>query len=243
MKDETNCLNSQAVHFFSMTLADVVRRSVTSGYFPAVLGGDCSILIGITAALKQQGNYGIVFFDAHADFYLPHQSPTGEVADMELAIVTGRGPEALSNLFSQGPYVADENVIHIGQRDWDETKRYGSEDIRETAMKCLSNDEIKLLGKDRVIDQLLVWVNILGVDGFWMHLDADVLSDEVNPAVDYRIPGGMTFDVLEEILGSLLASGKMVGLSVTILNPKLDKNGSIAGGLTDCLGAAFRSLR
>ena len=29
------------------------------------------------------------------------------------------------------------------------------------------------------------------LSGFWMHLDADVLDDDLMPAVDYRIPGGL----------------------------------------------------
>jgi arginase len=38
------------------------------------------------------------FIDGHSDFYQPEASPTGEVADMELAIVCGRGPDILTNI-------------------------------------------------------------------------------------------------------------------------------------------------
>ncbi|CAN5501775.1 hypothetical protein BH23BAC1_BH23BAC1_25200 [soil metagenome] len=65
------------------------------------MGGDCSIHIGIMSALKEKGNYGLIFLDTHADFYAPEQSITGEVADMDLAIVTGRGPEILNNINNQ----------------------------------------------------------------------------------------------------------------------------------------------
>lgn len=58
---------------------------------------------------------GLIFLDANADFYEPEKSITGEVADMDLAIVTGRGPELLTNINDQRPYLRDENVIHIGQ--------------------------------------------------------------------------------------------------------------------------------
>ena len=33
-----------------------------------------------------------------------------------------------------------------------------------------------------------------GLDGFWIHVDADVLNDDEMPAVDYRNPGGLTWD-------------------------------------------------
>jgi arginase len=38
------------------------------------------------------------------------------------------------------------------------------------------------------------------LDGFWIHLDADVLDDEVMPAVDYRLDGGLSFSDLSELL-------------------------------------------
>jgi arginase len=62
------------------------------------------------------------------------------------------------------------------------------------------------------------------------------------PAVDYRLPGGLTLDELRTTLDIALASGKAVGLEVTIYNPRLDGDGAagraIATLLADALGAA-----
>ena len=124
-----------------------------------MLGGDCSILIGIMSALKAIGDYGLIFMDAHADFYQPEKSITGEVADMDLAIVTGRGPEVLTNINNLQPYVEDKNVIHIGQRDWEETKKYGSQDIRDTSIKCHSLGEIEKNGMDATTMEVLKWIS------------------------------------------------------------------------------------
>jgi arginase family enzyme len=56
------------------------------------LGGDCSILIGVAAAVRQAvGPFGLVFIDGHPDYLDGASSPTGEAADMELAILTGHG--------------------------------------------------------------------------------------------------------------------------------------------------------
>src|SRR6185503_1286180 len=92
---ETNCLNPTAIRDFSLNLIMALTEQMNSRNFPLVLGGDCSILIGIMPALKLKGNFGLLFLDAHADFYLPDQSTTGELADMDLSIVTGRGPSIL----------------------------------------------------------------------------------------------------------------------------------------------------
>jgi len=89
---------------------DVGKAIVTinTDRFALVLGGDCSILIGIMQVLKVIGRYGLIFLEAQADFYEPEKSVTGEVADMELAILTGRGSELLTNINNRRPYVEDE---------------------------------------------------------------------------------------------------------------------------------------
>ena len=237
--DENNCLNSKVIRDFSLRLGKAVGKSIDSGRFPLILGGDCSILIGIMAGLKARGEFGLIFLDAHADFYLPEQSPTGEVADMDLAIVTGRGPELLTNISSMMPYVKDENVIHLGQRDWEETRKYGSEDIRETTIKCFSYAEIGSMGSGGLNRELLQHLDQLNVEGYWIHLDTDVLSDEINPAVDYRLPGGLRFEQVESIIKSLLQAERIIGISVAIFNPHLDAGGSISKNIVQSLARAF----
>lgn len=237
--EETNCLNPRSIREFSLMLGAVVSDSMNKGHFPLVLGGDCSILLGIMPALKATGNYGLIFLDAHADFYEPEKSVTGEVADMDLAIVTGRGPSVLTNINDLQPYVKDENVIHIGQRDEEETIKYGAQDIRDTAIKCFSLAEIEKLGIEQVLAETLQYAEGLDVASFWIHFDTDVLSDEINPAVDYRLPGGLSFEQAEQLIRGLLLAGRAAGMSVTIFNPRLDDSGSIATNIADSIGKAF----
>lgn len=235
----TNMLNASAIRDFSLTLSKVVCDTLQIEKFPLILGGDCSILIGIMQGLKVKGNYGLIFLDAHADFYRPDKSITGEAADMDLAIVTGRGAEILTNINNNRPYVKDEHVIHVGQRDWEETQTYGSEDIRQTRIKCFSLDEIRERGIAETMHEMLTHINEITVDGFWIHYDMDVLSDEINPAVDYRLPDGLQFDEAEYLIRNLLMTGRMVGISIAIFNPRLDKDGSIAKNITNSLGKSF----
>ena len=70
----TKCLNPVMIHEFSLSLKKVITDT---HHFALVLGGDCSILLGIMPALKSKGNYGLIFIDAHADFYEPDKSTTG----------------------------------------------------------------------------------------------------------------------------------------------------------------------
>jgi hypothetical protein len=54
---------------------------------------------------------------------------------------------------------------------------------------------------------------------------------------NYRLPGGLHYDEVELLVRSLLATGKIVGISVSIFNPALDSDGYI----TASLGRTFRT--
>lgn len=235
----TQCLNAKAIKDFSIGLGVALLKVIEEDRFPLVLGGDCSILLGIMPALKVKMACGLIFIDAHADFYQPPKSLTGEVADMDLAIVTGRGPELLTNINNLKPYVLDKNVIHIGQRDQEETEKYGSEDIRKTSIACYGLNEIRQYGIRQTARKIHDHITTLEVDQLWLHFDTDVLSDEINPAVDYRLPGGLEFEEVIFLIGGLLATGKVTGVSVTIYNPSLDVEGQIGKRIVGCLAKAI----
>ena len=77
------------------------------------------------------------------------------------------------------------------------------------------------------------------IDGFWIHFDADVLNDEIMPAVDYRLDGGLEWGELSTLLKILISSGQAIGMNVGIFNPRLDRDGSIARQLAKSLIAGL----
>jgi arginase len=55
------------------------------------------------------------------------------------------------------------------------------------------------------------------------------------------MPGGLSLNELAKILQVAIASGRAIGLNITIFNPKLDNDGSIATALVDALTKGLRS--
>ena len=226
--EETKLLNAEEIKEYSLKLAEAVKRQLHKNKFPIVIGGDCSILIGNLLALRRLGRYGLFFIDGHSDFYLPEESPTGEVADMDLAIVSGYGPEILSNLDHLKPLVKEQDIVVFGYRDSSQSTQYGCQDIKKTTMiNALELVDVKKLGLKNTASLGIQTLLKNELSGFWIHLDADVLDDSIMPAVDYRLPDGITFSELSNLLKLLLLSKKAVGISITIFNPTLDKDGSI----------------
>jgi arginase len=209
--------------------------------FPVLLGGDCSILLGSTLALRRRGRYGLLFIDGHADFYQPQANPNGEAASMDLAFATGRGPELLTNLEGLRPLVRDEDVVAFGFRDAQEQREYGSQPLPPTVL-ALDLQEVRRLGVKQAAQRAVE--HLTAPDrptlGFFIHLDADVVSDALMPAVDYRTPDGLSWDELCTVLETALASGRAVGIEITIYNPSLDADGSSGRELARTLIAALR---
>lgn len=200
-----------------------------------MLGGDCSNLIGCALALRRLGRFGLFFLDGHADFYQPEAEPSGEVASMDLAIVSGYGPDVLSDLDGLRPLVREEDIVAFGYRDAEQQAEHGSQDIGTTAIHLFPLDEVRTTG---VAVAAARGVGMLGseeVEGIWIHLDADVLDDGIMPAVDYRLPGGLSWDELTATLRAVMGTRKAVGLNVGIFNPALDEDGAIARRLVSCL--------
>jgi arginase len=227
--EKTKLLNPEAIKTYSLRLAEAVNSVLHKNKFPIVIGGDCSILIGNLLALRRLGKYGLFFIDGHSDFYLPEQSPTGEVADMDLAIVSGHGPDILSNIDGFKPIVMEQDIVVFGYRDAAQSAQYGCQDIKKTTMiNAIEVIDLQRIGLQNAASFAIDKLHKNELSGFWIHLDADVLDDSIMYAVDYRLPGGISFSELSNLLRLLMLSKKAVGISITIFNPTLDKDGSIA---------------
>lgn len=231
---QTKTLNASAIAEWSPKLADAVGEVIDAGEFPVILGGDCSIVLGSTLALKRRGRYGLLFIDGHADFYQPEVNPNGEAASMDLAFATGHGPGLLTDLEGRGPLVRDEDAFVFGYRDAEEQAQYNSQPLPQS-MGAYDLAAVRKIGIEKAIRDAVERLTRPGLEGFLIHLDADVLSDEIMPAVDYRLPDGLTWDELRITLRHALDSGRAVGLEVAIYNPNLDADGAAGRGLATTL--------
>src|SRR4051795_6354825 len=64
-------VNRAALAGYTRTLADRIGALLDDGAKPLVLGGDCSILLGATLALRRRARRGLLHVDGHLDFRHP----------------------------------------------------------------------------------------------------------------------------------------------------------------------------
>ena len=241
LKDhETGILNSNSLIDYAIKQAKLIGQIVVQDQFPFVLGGDCSILLGAAIALKQNGNYGLFYLDGHTDFMDVSLSESGGVGGMAASIVTGNGHEKLTNILDLAPYIKEENLWCVGNREYDD--EYENE-IRKSAATYISLDTLRKRGIKECTESFLSEVKKKNLDGFWLHIDVDVLNDSTMPCVDSRTPDGLTYDEFNELTFNLFKSDKLTGFEITILDPHLDQTGQYTSAFVANLTTVFNKAK
>lgn len=230
--------NEDGVASYSRALGRKVSEAADDGSFVLLLGGDCSVVLGglLGARRPGRGRVGLIYIDAHGDFATPETSRTGSAASMCLALATGVGDTPLARLSGNGALVRQEDIVILGRRDDNDPEPwYGQDVIRKSPMLDITHAEIRERGVAETVRQTLHRITQPSVDGFWIHVDADVLDPSLVPAVDSPEPNGLGLDELAELLRPLVSHPRAVGLELTIYDPKLDPDGTSATNLTALL--------
>jgi arginase len=235
-------LNANEIADYTYKLADAVSPLLDAGNFPIVLGGDCSIVLGAALALKRRGRYGLLFIDGQADFFQPEAEPNGEAASMDLAFVTGFGPKSLTRFDGHSPLIQPGDAVAFGFRDAKDQADHGSQPL-PAELRAFDLPTIQRMGIQAAAEEAVRHLTRPELDGFWIHIDADCLDDEVMPAVDFRLPGGMSPDELRTVVTKALATGRAMGVEVTIYNPALDPQRRAGKLLADVLADALSGMQ
>lgn len=216
--------NADAIAAYAKKQVPILQDVISRKNFALVLGGDCSILIGNAIALKKLGNYKLFFIDGHTDFMWPALSSTHGVAGMDLAIVTGHGHEKLTNIDGYQPYFRETDVWCVGNREYDPDYVAA---IEKTNIHYYDLNALRKYGMAACIQSFFRDLSTDQPDGFWVHLDVDVLNPLIMPAVDSPDPGGLDYPELLILLDPLLYHPLCVGMEITILDPDRDPEGNI----------------
>jgi arginase len=235
---ETGIVASPDVLATTATLREAVAGAISDGTRPFLSGGCCSEVPGALAGARDAlGRIGLAYLDGHLDLYDGTTSPTGEAADMPISVALGHGPAAWVEE-AGGASLAPRDAALVGYRDKEESQRYGMLQPEELpGLTHFSVDEVRAEGSEAVVDRMST---ALGPElPLWLHFDVDVLDQEVFPATDYLMPGGMTWEELLTVMTPLLSAPSLVGASLGCYNPDKDPGRACGRALVDSLGTAL----
>lgn len=224
-----------------------VARALAADHLPLVLGGDCSIEIGVVAANLDAGHrVGLIYFDGHADMNVPGSVPdgTGEFSEsldwMGVAHMLGieGAIPAIANIGSHYPLLNSSDVAVVGfipeQASDFERKQIQTLGIRVVDWEAIADDP-----EGEIASLLNTWGNDL--DRLIVHFDVDVLNFLDMPIADTTASRdvGLTLDRAVRVLSVLAAEPRFSGLTITEVNPT---HGMKDGSSTRALSAFVQKL-
>lgn len=203
-------------------LAEAVETALGEAERPVAIVGDCCQVIPVMAGLARNGiQPTLVWLDSHGDFNTWETTPSKFIGGMPLAMLTGRGDQRLMQQVGLQP-LADTRVVLSDARDLDPGER-----------KLVAASDIQHVPLDKV-------AAALPAGPIYLHLDTDILDASAAPAFHYPVTGGPSAAELHRVLGGILATGRVVAISITAAwDPARDADGRTAAAVKSAAAAVL----
>ncbi len=218
--------------------ANRVEQAVASGRLPLVLGGDCTLSLGVIAGLlRHQPRLGLLYFDGDVDLNIPETTRSGIFDGMVMAHILGRGAPELTGIGPRRPLLSDQDVVLFGydvDSGWVDPPEL--EALERSRMSKYPLARVQSNPAEAARDALLHLED--RSDAFLVHFDVDVMDFA---AADVPHPHGLDLDSTFAALRIFASAPQCVGLVVTEFNAERDPEGvhaeRLVRGLVETLGA------
>jgi len=224
-RDESNpkLLNARQVEAVCMSLAAKVHGTLDRGYFPLIIGGEDSVIMGIIEGFRRAlgPRIGLIYMDAHGDFNTPETTPSGLIGGMNVAITAGRGPKELVEMFGHSPLLPEENIVLYGTRELDAMEEKA---LAESRVRVYRREKIREVGVEKAVKKILHDLEPK-CDKVYVHVDLDVLDETAMSAQSYPVGNGLSMGEFRETLQGLVRSGRLCGMTIMVFNAAKDPKG------------------
>ena len=244
--------NLAAVVAVATSVADSVEESVRAGELPLVVGGDCTITVGVVAGLLRAGlEPSVMYIDGGVDLYVPATQPAGHMDSMGVAHLLDEPGSAreLAGLGPRTPMLEARKVMFFGQSA---VSVRPSEDPRDVEGVVFSGHGFRSYPIEVVTGRAPEAARDARLDiesddaPFIVHLDVDVLDFLDCPLADQPEDRGLLLREAMDCLAVFAGSARFGGLVITEINPDhADTEGTtlkrfveaIAGALAETSGS------
>jgi arginase len=217
-------------------VADAVAGHLASGRLPLVIGGDCTITLGVIAGFQRQHpDVGLVYVDGDADLGTPARGGSGIFDSMGVAHLLGQGAPELAGLggtepdgeksgAGPGSLLAPARLALVGG-DPRETDDEGRRFLAESGV---SFQEGPALIADPVGVAERALAAVVAASGpIVVHFDVDTVDSGDLPLANFpHYNSGVRLEHAVACLRTLRAHPSFAGLVLTEVNPTHDVDGS-----------------
>ncbi len=239
--DEIMCKarNLNRVVEVAATTADAVVEAIKQGRLPIVLGGDCTITLGVIAGLQRQhSDVGVLYFDGDADLATPEMTSSGVLDAMGVAHLLGLTDNALGRLGPRWPMLEDERLVLFGYDQGDpETHR---EVVLATrpALTRFPDVEVRADPSGTAHRALSSLQEATG--HIMVHFDVDAVDSGDLPLANFPHYGtGVPLAAAGKVLEVFLGAPQLVAVSLTEINPSYEPSGHALARYVETVGGAL----
>ena len=220
-------------------VSGAVADTLAEGALPLILGGDCTITVGVVAgAQRRDPGTGLLYLDGDADLATPATTSSGVLDAMGIAHLLGLADTDLARLGTAVPMLTDERLALIG---YDETDpdTFSAEVLRDhPALVRFADHQVRAdpAGCARsAVDALERHTSSLVV-----HFDVDVVDSRDLPLANFPHYGtGIPLAAAGDVLGTLCAAPTLAAIVLTEVNPSYDPSGDQLARYVDTVAAAI----
>lgn len=219
-------------------VAELLGRGMT----PLVLGGDCTITLGVVAGFaRHTDDLGLLYFDGDADLSTPATTASGVLDSMVVAHLLGEGAPALARLGPRVPLLPADRLLLFGFDDPDDL---GEEQqallARHAPTAWPASRVLAAAGGPRAAAAAALADLEARAGTVVVHFDVDVVDSGDLPLANFpHFNQGLTLADAVACLEVFCGSARLGGLVVTEVNPDHDPDGTQLGRLVDGLVAAL----
>ena len=221
-------------------VADRVAAAVERELVPLVLGGDCTITLGVVAGLlRQQPDLGLVYFDGDADMTTPQTTRSGIFDSMGVAHLIGEGDPEVAHLGQRFPLLPPDRISLFGFHPY-EIEPHEQILLEKSGM---AQYPVTLMG-DRPVELAAEALARLEerARAIAVHFDVDVMDSAEIPLADWPHYDALAFGETMRCLRVFAGSRKLAALVVTEINPDHDPEGLLVRQFVDAFAGALRPV-
>jgi arginase len=217
--------NLAAVVRVARVVADATADALSGGALPVVLGGDCTITLGVVAgAQRHDPATGLLYLDGDADLATPTTTGSGVLDAMGIAHFLGLADTELARLGPRTPMLTDERLALIG---YDETdpETYAAAILRERAALVRFPDHHVRADPAGCATSAVAALQ-QHTSSLVVHFDVDAVDSGDLPLANFPHYGtGVPLAVAVEALAVLCAAPTVAAIVLTEVNPSYDPAG------------------
>jgi arginase len=245
-REHRRAQNAGGVAEVAGEVADRVETALRDGRLALVVGGDCTIEVGVVAGARRAGleRVGLLYFDMHPDLNTPETVVTGTLDWMGSAhmLALPGTVDALARIGPPVPLLAPDELVLFAYAP-DQTRPGEQRAIDEHGLEAIPLAEVAADPRGAAVRALSLVRDRF--DRYLVHFDVDVVDFVDLPLSEntgHNI--GLPFAAAAAALETLTADPRLAAIAVTEHDPAHGaEDGSTTAALAGALAAAVRSYR